>query len=39
MFDAQTVMGVDMRYDQLTFNNPTSYASPRKFALTFYVNF
>lgn len=39
MFDTQTVMGVDMRSDQLTFSNPTSYASPRKFALTFYVNF
>ena len=35
----QTVMSIDMRSDQPTFQNPTSYASPRKFALSFYVNF
>jgi hypothetical protein len=39
VFDTQTIMNVDIRYDQLTFGNATSYASPRKFALTFYVNF
>ena len=39
LIDSQTVMSVDMRSDQPTFKNTTSYASPRKFALTFYINF
>jgi hypothetical protein len=39
VFDAQTIMSVDMRSDLATFTNATSYAPPRKFALTFYVNF
>lgn len=39
VFDTQTVMSVDMRSDQPTFRNATSYASPRKFAVTFYVNY
>ena len=39
VFDTQTVMTIDVRPDQPTFMNATSYASPRKFALTFYVNF
>ena len=37
--DAQTVMSIDQRFDQPTFSNPTSYASPRKFAVTVYINF
>lgn len=39
VFDSQTVLGVDMRADQPTFEDPNSYAQPRKFALTFYLNF
>ncbi len=39
VFDTQTVMTIDVRQDQPTFMDATSYASPRKFALTFYVNF
>jgi hypothetical protein len=39
LFDTQTIMSIDVRSDQPTFKNATSYASPRKFALTFYVNF
>jgi hypothetical protein len=39
IFDTQTVMSTDVRSDQPTFKNPTSYVSPRKFALTFYINF
>jgi hypothetical protein len=39
VFDQQTVLSLDVRQDQPTFRNATSYASPRKFALTFYVNF
>ena len=39
LFDTQTVLGIDQRQDQPTFTNPNSYASPRKFALSFYVNF
>jgi len=39
LFDTQTVMSRDVRSDQPTFIAPTSYASPRRFALTFYVNF
>ncbi|MDW7761801.1 MAG: TonB-dependent receptor [Acidobacteriota bacterium] len=39
LLDRQTVMSVDMRSDQPNFTLPTSYAPPRKFALTFYINF
>jgi hypothetical protein len=39
LLDNQTVLGIDQRQDQPTFTNPTSYASPRKFALSFYINF
>jgi hypothetical protein len=39
VFNAQTVLGIDMRSDQPTFRSSTSYASPRKFAVTFYINF
>jgi hypothetical protein len=39
IFDTQTVMSIDVRADQPTYLNPTSYAPPRKFALTFYLNF
>ena len=39
VFDTQQVMSIDQRSDQPTFTNFTSYASPRKFALTFYLNF
>jgi hypothetical protein len=39
LFDTQTVMTRDVRYDQPTYLLPNSYASPRKFALTFYINF
>ena len=39
VFDTQSVMSRDARSDQPTFKAATSYASPRKFALTFYVNF
>lgn len=39
VFDTQTVLGIDMRQDQPTFKNPTSYAPPRSFTLTFYLNF
>jgi hypothetical protein len=37
--DNQIRTGVDTRYDQPTYGNATGYVSPRKFALTFYVNF
>jgi outer membrane receptor protein involved in Fe transport len=39
VLNQQTVLSVDMRYDQTTFENATSYAPPRKFALSFYLNF
>jgi hypothetical protein len=39
VFDTQTIMSVDMRSDQPTFRNATSYVSPRKFAVTFYINY
>ncbi len=39
VFDTQTVMSIDQRSDQPTFINATSYVSPRKFALSFYLNF
>lgn len=39
LFDTQTIMSVDMRSDQPMFKAPTSYASPRKFAVTFYINY
>jgi hypothetical protein len=37
--DSQTVMSIDQRFDQPTFRNAMSYASPRKFAVTIYINF
>jgi len=37
--DTQTVMSIDVRSDQPSFRQATSYASPRKFAVTFYINF
>ncbi len=39
VFDMQTILSRDMRADQPTFKNATSYAPPRKFALTLYMNF
>ena len=39
VFDTQSVMSRDTRSDQPMFKAATSYVSPRKFALTFYVNF
>ncbi len=39
LLNSQTVLAVDMRQEQPTFEDPTSYASPRKFVLSFYVNF
>lgn len=39
LLGTQTVMTRDVRADQPTYLAPTSYASPRKFALTFYFNF
>jgi len=39
LFDTQTTLGIDMRQDQPTFTNATSFAPPRKFALSFYINF
>jgi len=39
VFDTQSVMSRDTRSDQPTLLQATSYASPRKFALTFYINF
>lgn len=39
MLDTQTILAVDMRQDQPTFENATSYASPRKFVISFYFNF
>lgn len=39
LFDTQTILGIDVRQDQPTFTNATSYAPPRKFAISFYFNF
>jgi Carboxypeptidase regulatory-like domain/TonB dependent receptor-like, beta-barrel len=39
IFDTQTILSVDMRQDQPLFTTETSYASPRKFAVSFYINF
>jgi hypothetical protein len=39
LFNSQTALSIDTRADQPTFKNSTAYAPPRKFALTFYVNF
>jgi hypothetical protein len=39
IFDTQTILSVDMRQDQPLFEQETSYAPPRKFALSFYLNF
>jgi len=39
IFDTQSTLTIDVRQDQATFENPTSYAPPRKFAISFYLNF
>jgi hypothetical protein len=39
IFDTQTILSVDMRQDQPLFTTETSYASPRKFAVSFYIHF
>ncbi|MFZ2053639.1 MAG: TonB-dependent receptor [Candidatus Aminicenantales bacterium] len=39
LLNTQTVLMIDMRQNQPTFENATSYAPPRKFALSFFVNF
>ncbi|HOW86319.1 MAG TPA: TonB-dependent receptor [Candidatus Aminicenantes bacterium] len=39
IFDTQTVLNCDVRQDQPTFMDATSYAPPRKFALSFYLTF
>ncbi len=39
IFDTQSILSVDMRQDQPLFEQETSYAPPRKFALSFYLNF
>jgi hypothetical protein len=39
VFNIQQVQSRDKRLDQPTFGNPLSYASPRKFVITFSVNF
>jgi len=39
LFNTQTALAIDQRADQPTFMDPTSYAPPRKFALSFHVNF
>ncbi|MDI6845959.1 MAG: TonB-dependent receptor [Candidatus Saccharicenans sp.] len=39
VFNTQTVLRIDVRGDQPTFMNPISYAPPRTFALTFYLNY
>jgi len=39
VFNEQTVLARDMRKDQPTFYDPTSYAPPRKFVLSLYINF
>lgn len=39
IFNTQTALTIDQRAEQPTFQNPTSYAPPRKFALSIHVNF
>jgi hypothetical protein len=39
VLNEQAVLAVDMRQDLATFNDSTSYASPRKFVMSFYINF
>jgi hypothetical protein len=39
VFNTQTVLRIDVRGDQPTFTNPISYAPPRTFALSAYLNF
>lgn len=39
VFNTQTVTGYDARFDQPTFLDSTSYASPRRFVLTASINF
>ena len=39
VFNSQPVLSIDQRSDLSTFGDATSYASPMKFALSFYLNF
>ena len=39
VFNTQTVLRIDVRGDQPTYMMPTSYAPPRTFALTLYLNY
>ncbi|MCR4409805.1 MAG: TonB-dependent receptor [Candidatus Saccharicenans sp.] len=39
VFNAQTALRIDVRGDQPSYMMPTSYAPPRTFALTFYLNY
>ena len=39
LFNTQTALTIDQRGDQPTFQDPTSYAPPRKFALSLHFNF
>lgn len=39
VLDTQTVLTIDQRENQPTFKDATSYAPPRKFVLSFYLNF
>jgi hypothetical protein len=39
VFNAQTALRIDVRGNQPTYMMPTSYAPPRTFALSFYLNY
>lgn len=39
LINSQPILTLDARQDQPTFGNATSYAPPRKFALSLYLNF
>ncbi|MBC7361031.1 MAG: TonB-dependent receptor [Candidatus Aminicenantes bacterium] len=39
VFNTQTALRIDVRGNQPTYMMPTSYAPPRTFALTFYLNY
>ncbi len=39
IFNSQAILTTDVRADQSTFRQATSYAPPRKFALSLYLNF
>lgn len=39
VFNSQTALRIDVRGNQPTYMMPTSYAPPRTFALTFYLNY